>query len=917
MSMNEKWFALSIDEIEKKLKTNATRGLAPKVARSRCQNEEAPFFKVKKRNIGELLLDLVSDFFLIMLLLVSTLTLFFEGDYIIGSAMLLLILVNLVLSFGIYYRDRRAQESISDFFLPTARVIRGGKLYIADYRDVVVGDVIIVERGDILGVDARLVQSDGLSVEMRIDKKRRAVLQKLAGAAVREGENRVEAMSNMIHAGSRVLSGSGRAIVVGTGRYTYLGAMTGGFVEVPAREVPASLVGFRKLTSRVGMLLLLLILPFTIFSILFGHFNGGTVLLSSVLSVALTIGATMTLSRCSNLFLSFFVHFMRKNALSSDPCIVRSVKAFDTVADLDYLFLLDGSIATDGILHFEALATVEGETRGFEHISRGAERLCDLIAIYSAAKKSAPAAAINSVGAYDNGIDELLVACSYDTEALRIRVGVHSYLPNFDNNGRDRVIYSEGGEHRELNISFGTAAIEECTYALASSGAKELTAEGRATLMARARKYAAAGKRLATFVVKAGENNCFAGMLVLREGIDASIEKAAERLSQNGVRIISFTNCKGREHAPELPELLRRGRVATAELFAARALPVTYDFGQYDEYCGFGENDIFELVKHVKSCGKKVGMIGFSGYAPDAIDASDVFLTCAPVRTGVFGHFEEEIRSLEIPGGESSASCTQDVKAEADILLCRPRDGKGGLLPLSRIAEQCKTAYGNLKNYVLYLLAVQVMRIVSVILPMLFGVATADARQLLFLGFVLDFFVMLIFMYDTRPSREGTDALREFFGRSSGRSLLKDNSILLICAAVGGGFTVLLPNIFDLFGVFGNYVYKAEFTFISLALMQIALLLCMYSGSIRNTARHKKLVQTPAFIVMSALTVIFAALCLLTPVGTFFGIVRAPAFYLLLSVVPAAAFLLCFVIMFELTPKSERLHIERRKNKKQ
>ena len=147
--MNEKWFLLPIDEVEKKLKTNAASGLSLKAAKARARKDE-PFFKIRKKSIGILIVDLFVDFFLLLLTLTSFFALFFDGDRIIGGATLLLIAIELVFVFLLHFRDKRSVESLSALFLPTARVIRGGKLYILDYKDVVVGDVIIIEKGDII-----------------------------------------------------------------------------------------------------------------------------------------------------------------------------------------------------------------------------------------------------------------------------------------------------------------------------------------------------------------------------------------------------------------------------------------------------------------------------------------------------------------------------------------------------------------------------------------------------------------------------------------------------------------------------------------------------------------------------------------------------------------------------------------------
>ena len=141
--MNEKWSSLSIEEIEQKLKTSAASGLSPKAARSRCEKMPTPFFTVKRKRIDMMLLDIVRDFFLIMLIMVAILAPIFEGEFVFGIAIVAIYVISLALSLSVYYLERRGMESMSDFFSPTARVIRGGKLYIADYREVVLGDVKI------------------------------------------------------------------------------------------------------------------------------------------------------------------------------------------------------------------------------------------------------------------------------------------------------------------------------------------------------------------------------------------------------------------------------------------------------------------------------------------------------------------------------------------------------------------------------------------------------------------------------------------------------------------------------------------------------------------------------------------------------------------------------------------------------
>ena len=487
--MNEKWFTMSVEQIEKKLKTNAASGLSAKAARSRCTNKEKTFFTVKKKRVDKLLLDLLSDFFLILLIFVSVFSLFFEGDMTIGLGMLILVVINLGISFFIYFRDRRTLDSMAEFFMPTARVIRDGKLCICDYRDVVVGDVIIVERGDILGCDASLIHSDGLSVSMRVDKKTQKKLQKYAGGAVNENEPYAENMTNMLHAGSVVEEGSGRAIVVALGEYTYLGARTGGITELPSTELPQGLKALKKTFSKLGMLIMLLTLPFCVFSLLFGHFTGGTVLLSEVLTVVLAIGSTAMLSAHSNLFLCFFARFVRRAALAENPCIIRSARAFDKLSEMDYLFVLDGSITTDGILHFEALATADGDTKNFEQLGQSAKSLSDLIALYYMARTKAPAlAGASSSDIFEAGIGEFMIKSKADINALKIRCDLLSYIPKVDGMS-DVLTYIDRGQRRELTVAPSKKHIELCDVAIVGGVKKELTQEGRAALCKRYGNY--------------------------------------------------------------------------------------------------------------------------------------------------------------------------------------------------------------------------------------------------------------------------------------------------------------------------------------------------------------------------------------------------------------------------------------------
>lgn len=900
--MNEKWFLLPVDEIEKKLKTNAASGLTIKAARARASKDE-PFFKIRKKSIGILIVDLFADFFLLLLTLTAFFALFFEGDRIIGGAALVLILLDLAFVFLLHFRDKRTVESLSSLFLPTARVIRGGKLYLLDYKDVVVGDVIMIEKGDIVGVDARLVYSDSLKVRMRVDKKNEKTLSKFANGAVSADELYAENMVNMIHAGSTIQEGSGRAVVIATGSYTYLGSMMGGLSQGTDDELPETLKILQKRCSKFSMILLIALLPFCIISLLLGKFIGGTALLSQTLMVALAFGASFRLSSFSTLFVAFFNRYLRKAAISDNPCVLRSARVLDKLADTDYIFILDGSVATDGILHFDALETADGAIRNLESITGSATELFNMATIYAQARTSAPSVGVKSNGMIDIAIEELLKKSNFDRDALKIRCNVNSYIPMVEKAVGDTVKYTEYGVAKTMYVSTSSLSIERCSLVRVSGELKTLTNDGMQDVKKAFYSNINSGKKPIVFISVIDGELCFVGMLVLREGLDYTTVHTINEFRKNGINVITFSSCYDRDSfVPEIPDLLKSENVASFVDFSRRDIPVTFEFGSYNEYSGFGAKEICELASLVKSEGKTLAVVGFSDYAEKTVELADVFITCAPISIESAGRLDEEITTLEVPGEESSANCLQTVKANADVLLMRPKNGKGGLEPLMRVMEYCNIAYRNLNRFLIYIFCVQITRLIAIMLPMLFGGATVDARHIVMLGVAFDTFAFALFMMNSRRAGASVKSVKKLYADEHISDLIKKYKNILICSLLGGVLVVFLPAIFDSFNLFGGYQYKEEFTYLSLMFIQLVTLAAVYTFDVRNKAILKYLFTRKIFL---AEIIIFATLTILsfliTSVGNFLGLesgfVTITPFYFMLTIVPALAFIVCYTVM--------------------
>ena len=165
---------------------------------------------------------------------------------------------------------------------------------------------------------------------------------------------------------------------------------------------------------------------------------------------------------------------------------------------------------------------------------------------------------------------------------------------------------------------------------------------------------------------------------------------------------------------------------------------------------------------------------------------------------------------------------------------------------------------------------------------------------MLLLSFLVDMAVMLMFMRDNRRVGAQKKNVKTELIDTKMRALFKKCFPLTVSALLGAVLTLFIPNLIGLIDIFGNYIYKAEYTFTALILLQLALFMCIYVKDILSRKQIRKLFTNKIFIIELASALAIILICFLTPVGNFFGLVSNPMIYLLASFVPAIAFLICF-----------------------
>ena len=207
---------------------------------------------------------------------------------------LAVVIVNAVL--GVYQENKaeKAIEALQEMSAATSKVLRDGKICIVRSEELVVGDVVLLEAGDAVPADGRLLQSASLKIEEAALTGESVPVTKFIDIInLAEGEKDVPLgdRKNMVYMGSTVVYGRGKAVITSTGMNTEMGKIAGVLAQTEQEQTPLQ----RKL-SELGKTMSKLVLAICVFIFIFdlvvaGEFTLNTVLSTFMVAVSLAVAA--------------------------------------------------------------------------------------------------------------------------------------------------------------------------------------------------------------------------------------------------------------------------------------------------------------------------------------------------------------------------------------------------------------------------------------------------------------------------------------------------------------------------------------------------------------------------------------------------------------------------------------------------
>ena len=222
---------------------------------------------------------------LVIILLVAALVSAVLGDRVNASIIVAIIVLSNILNFVQTYRSQNAVEKLRADVSPTATALRDGRWIELPRHDLVPGDIIRLAAGDLVPADARLIQSTDLHIQQAALTGESLPVDKHADDIDVPAESFADA-HNCVFLGTAVVSGTGTALTIATGRATAFGDIAVRLASrAPETEFQRGLKGFGLLITQTVFFLVL----FIILVGLIGHHKPFETLL---FAVSLAVGLT-------------------------------------------------------------------------------------------------------------------------------------------------------------------------------------------------------------------------------------------------------------------------------------------------------------------------------------------------------------------------------------------------------------------------------------------------------------------------------------------------------------------------------------------------------------------------------------------------------------------------------------------------
>jgi Ca2+-transporting ATPase len=346
------WHLIASEQVLQRLDSDPARGLSAEQAARRLEQVGGNEIEEgRRRGPLRLLLEQFTDF-MILVLLAAALISGVIGDLADTLVILVIVVLNAAIGFVQAYRAERAIAALKAMAAPAAHVLRDGQSTTLPARELVPGDIVLLEAGNAVTADLRLIEAVQLSLDEAaltgeshsVDKHTRA----LGTPDLPLGDRR-----NMAYKGTLVAHGRGRGVVVATGMQTELGRIARLLREEEEVRTP-----LQKRLAHFGRVLSAAVLAICALLFVAGVLRGEPLMLMALTAISLAVAAIPeALPAVVTVALALGARRMVKR-----QALIRKLPAVETLGSVTTICSDKTGTLTLNRMHVEALWSL-GETR--------------------------------------------------------------------------------------------------------------------------------------------------------------------------------------------------------------------------------------------------------------------------------------------------------------------------------------------------------------------------------------------------------------------------------------------------------------------------------------------------------------------------------------------------------------------------
>lgn len=319
------WHLLPLSEITQLLNTTPS-GLDEITATNRLyEHGKNQIEDTKKKTILQMILSQLSDF-MILILIAAAIISGIIGDLTDTIIILAIIIMNAAVGFIQEYRAEKAMEALKNMAANHARILREGKMIDIPASDLVPGDVVVLEAGNVIPADIRFFETHQTKVDESALTGESNNVEK-STEELPEGNYALGDQTNMGYKGTSVTNGRAQGYVVATGMQTELGHIAK-MIQTDETTTP-----LQKRLTAFGKRLSVIILIICTIIFFIGWLRGESVMTMLITSISLAVAAIPeALPALVTIALAFGAKKLAKN-----NALIRKLPAVETLGSVTYI----------------------------------------------------------------------------------------------------------------------------------------------------------------------------------------------------------------------------------------------------------------------------------------------------------------------------------------------------------------------------------------------------------------------------------------------------------------------------------------------------------------------------------------------------------------------------------------------------